>query len=162
MRKVISLIFSLLIFCGCVSTLSQRPPYSQYVKQPLTLQEEAILQMTEAWSGETMDMLFSAPKPIFGLYNLADPVLRISSTKDKETIRLPKGTPLTILKVVERTTDGGASIEAHGTIHVAAKGGHVPFIYNWSYQCDPYLKRAPWEDVDIDEKLRVLKYGGCS
>ena len=144
---------------GCATSLNNREPYAQYLKKPLTLQEDARLVMTQAWTGGNFDMIFTSPDDVFALYAVDDPML--AYYKNPTVIDVPRGTELTITRVTKRVYGSGAAIEAIGKITLPDRPEPVPFLYHWAWQCDPLLKRAPWEDGAITAESRPLTFGGC-
>lgn len=155
--SIVCLALAGLTSAGCVSNISRRRPYADYRGKTLALTEDARLVRTPGWDGGNVSMALSGPRRINELFAESDPVLREEMFGLWKHERLPAGTPVRLTKFVYRRTDTGRYIEAMGRVRVPDQPREVPFVYVWAEECDPVLRRAPWEPADTPVDQRPLR-----
>ena len=148
-RFFIATSFVALLLCGCITSVSHRPLFNQYVGKALKTQRATILYTDGAWESNA-EMLFSAPKQV--LY-LREPPRSESDYRHKNRVAtLPPGQDLRLLEVRQEVGDGIVEYDAVGEVYVPAWKRFVKFHHTWGAY--DKIWRAPWESDTIPDVRR--------
>ena len=131
------------LFAGCMTSVSSRPPFKEYLGRALTTQRTTILYPAGAWANSGA-MLFSQPQKVLYL----DELPPASDDRNKHRVVLiPPGQSVRLLEVRRQVGDGDVSYAAIGEIYVPAWKRFVRFHYHWGY--NNRLNRAPWDSASV-------------
>jgi hypothetical protein len=136
--------FAALLLCGCITSVSHRPPFNQYVGKVVKTQRTAILYTDGAWDSNT-EMLFSPPKQV--LYLREPPRSESDYRNESRVATLPPGQDLRLLEVRREVGDGIVTYDAVGEVYVPAWKRSVKFHHTWGAY--DKIWRAPWEPSSV-------------
>ena len=132
-----------LLFVGCMTSVSTRPPFKEYLGRALTTQRTTILYPDRAWSNSGA-MLFSQPQKVLYLAELPP----ASDDRNKHRVAIiPPGQSVRLLEIRRQAGDGDVSYDAIGEIYVPAWKRFVRFHHYWGY--NNRLDRAPWDSASV-------------
>jgi hypothetical protein len=140
--QLFAILTILLSLCGCITSVSHKPPFNQYLGRTLTTQRTTILYRDGAWDSNA-EMLFSPPKQV--LYLIDKPSSESDYRYKNRVAILPAGQELRLLDVRQEVGDGIVEYDAIGEVYVPAWKRFVRFHHAWGYYGK--LHRAPWDSA---------------
>jgi hypothetical protein len=137
-------LFLALLLGGCITSVSQKSPFNQYVGKPLKTQRTTILYTDGAWDSNA-EMLLSPPKQALCLRE--PPGSETDYRNRNRVATLPPGQDVRLLDVRQEVGDGIVEYDAIGEVYVPGWKRVAKFHHTWGAY--DKIWRAPWESSTV-------------